>query len=488
MNTNLIFLFGFLFLISACDVSKDKVEKLPNVIFILADDMGYGDVRGLNPDSGTPTINLDLLLKQGMHFTDAHANAAVCTPTRYGLLTGRYAFRTRLKSGVLVGYDPPLLAPDRLTLGGLFSKVNYHTAAIGKWHLGLDWPKKNLDQPLLVGDQWSNPGTENVDYGGHIGGGPAERGFDYSYIIPSSLDIAPYCYISNGKLTKPITSKIDFENSQRGVFWRASDLQQDFKLEETLEHLTTVAIDYIEEQSTDKENPFFLYLPLTAPHTPWLPNEAARGKSEAGVYGDFVVQVDQSVGAIMQKLEELGIEEETLIVFTSDNGAHWTPEDKEQFAHRANHIFRGMKSDALEGGHRVPFIVRWPGNVTAGTSNSEIVSMTDMMSTFAELTNQQIETEDSNSILKLMLKEQGFNPREYTINHGINGTFAVRKGKWKLIDSKGSGGWTDNGKNAVHDMQLYDLDQDIREEHNLVDDHPELVKELKNIIDEYKNL
>jgi hypothetical protein len=178
---------------------------------ILADDMGYGDVRALNPNSGTPTTNIDQLLNEGMHFTDAHSNAAVCTPTRYGLLTGRYAFRTRLKSGVLVGYDPPLIAEERLTLGGLFSEASYNTAAIGKWHLGLDWPKKNTTLPLLDGDQWSDPGTENVDYDGQIGGGPTERGFDYSYIIPSSLDIAPYCYISNGKLTKPITSKIEFD-------------------------------------------------------------------------------------------------------------------------------------------------------------------------------------------------------------------------------------------------------------------------------------
>ena len=475
-------------LISACQPSTDKNEKLPNVIFILADDMGYGDVRALNPNSGTPTKNIDHLVNDGMHFTDAHSNAAVCTPTRYGLLTGRYAFRTRLKSGVLVGYDPPLLAPDRLTLGGLFSAANYNTACIGKWHLGLDWPKKNVAIPLLEGSQWDDPNTKNVDYNGHIGGGPTERGFDYSYIIPSSLDIAPYCYISNGKLTKPMTDKIQMENSQRGVFWRTSDLQQDFKLERTLEHLTSKALDYIDEQAKDEENPFFLYFPLTAPHTPWLPNEAARGKSEAGVYGDFVVQVDQTVGAIMQKLKDLGIEEETLIVFTSDNGAHWTPADKTKFAHRANHIFSGMKSDVWEGGHRVPFIVRWPGQVKPASKSDEIVSMTDMMATFAGLTNQLVKTEDSNNILNLLLNKDGFLPREYTIQHSINGTFAVRKGKWKLIDAKGSGGWSYNGNDAEHDLQLYDLSQDIKEQHNLVSEHPELVKELKEVIDEYKKL
>jgi arylsulfatase A len=476
---------ALIFFISACQPVGERI-KMPNVIFILADDMGYGDVRALNANSGTPTANLDQLLNEGMHFTDAHSNAAVCTPTRYGLLTGRYAFRTRLKSGVLVGYDPPLIAPDRLTLGGLFSEANYNTAAIGKWHLGLDWPKKNSAAPLLDGDQWSDPNTENVDYNGHIGGGPSERGFDYSYVIPSSLDIAPYCYISNGKLTKPITGKIKMENTERGVFWRASDLQEDFELERTLEHLTSKALDYIDEQAENEENPFFLYFPLTAPHTPWLPNENARGKSEAGVYGDFVVQVDQTIGAIMQKLKDLNIEEETLIIFSSDNGAHWTPSDKKKFAHRANYIFRGMKSDALEGGHRVPFIARWPGHIMAGSKSDEIVSMTDMMATYAALTKQSVQTEDSNNILPLLLGKDDFTPREYTIHHGINGTFAVRKGKWKLIDSKGSGGWTDNGKSAKYEMQLYDLENDIKEENNLVEKYPELVKELKGIIDEYK--
>lgn len=489
MRPKILFrLLGLLILASACQPDEVKNEKLPNVIFILADDMGYGDIEALNANAGIPTENLNRLTAQGMYFTDAHSNSAVCTPTRYGLLTGRYAFRTRLKSGVLVGYDPPLIAKDRTTLGTLFSGNNYHTACIGKWHLGLDWPKKDENQPLFTGSQWDNPNTGNVNYQGNIGGGPSERGFDYGYVIPSSLDIAPYCYIRNGKLAKPMAGKIEGQNPERGVFWRTADLQQDFELGGTLDHLTGKAIDYIDEQGRKKDQPFFLYFPLTAPHTPWLPTDEVRGKSKAGVYGDFVVQVDQTVGAVMKKLEELGIEDETLIIFSSDNGSHWTAEDKAKFPHRANYIYSGMKSDVWEGGHRVPFIARWPGKIKAGSSSDQLVSMTDLMATFSEVLGTSTQAEDSNSILKILKGEEGFKEREYTVHHSVNGVFAIRKGNWKLVDSKGSGGWTDNGKNAQFDLQLYDLSNDPQEQNNLVEKYPELVKELKEKVDEYKKL
>ncbi len=489
MRTKVLFLLIFsLSLFSGCENADKQEDKLPNVIFILADDMGYGDITALNPASGIPTANLDQLVAKGMHFTDAHSNSAVCTPTRYGLLTGRYAFRTRLKSGVLVGYDPPLIEENRTTLGTLFSENDYHTACIGKWHLGLDWPKKNDSLPLFTGSQWDNPNTENVDYAGHIGGGPSERGFDYGYIIPSSLDIAPYCYIKNGKLTKPIKGKIEGKNPERGVFWRTADIQQDFDLKGTLGHLTDKAVSYLDKQGRKKDQPFFLYFPLTAPHTPWLPTDDVKGKSQAGVYGDFVVQVDQAVGAIMKKLEELGIEEETLIIFSSDNGAHWTAEDKANFSHRANYIYSGMKSDVWEGGHRVPFIARWSGRIAAGSKSTEVVSMTDMMATFSALLNNNSKAEDSNDFLPVLLGEEGFQKREYTIHHSVDGIFAIRKGDWKLVDSKGSGGWSFNGNGAEHDLQLYNLTNDPSEKKNLLREHPEIAKELKDKLDEYKAL
>ncbi|GAB5522803.1 MAG: arylsulfatase [Roseivirga sp.] len=480
--------FLALLLVTMFSLSCTEEERMPNVIFILADDMGYGDIQALNADAGIPTENLNRLASQGMHFTDAHSNSAVCTPTRYGLLTGRYAFRTRLKSGVLVGYDPPLIAQEQTTLGSLFSDNGYHTACIGKWHLGLDWAKKNDSLPLFTGSQWDDPNTDNVDYAGKIGGGPSERGFDYGYVIPSSLDIAPYCYINNGRLTKPMNGKIAGENPERGVFWRTADIQQDFELGGTLDHLTDRAVEYIDEQGRKKDQPFFLYFPLTAPHTPWLPTAKVRGKSQAGVYGDFVVQVDQTVGAVMKKLEDLGIEDETLIIFSSDNGSHWTAEDKGKFAHRANYIYSGMKSDVWEGGHRVPFIARWPGKIKAGISSNELVSMTDLMATFSEMLGTSTQAEDSNSILKLLTGEEGFKEREYTVQHSVNGVFAIRKGHWKLVDSKGSGGWTYNGKDAQYDLQLYNLEEDPAEQNNLVEKYPELVKELKAKVDEYKKL
>lgn len=485
---SLFWVFSIGVLICSCQTSDNKARKLPNVIFILADDMGYGDITALNQNSGIPTTNLDKLVTEGMHFTDAHSNSAVCTPTRYGLLTGRYAFRTRLKSGVLVGYDPPLIDKERITLGTLFSSKGYHTACIGKWHLGLDWSRKDNSLPLFTGSQWDNPNTENVDYNGIIEGGPTTRGFDYGYIIPSSLDIAPYCYIRDGKLTKPMRGKIEGQNPERGVFWRTADIQQDFDLKGTLGHLTDRAVGYIDQQGRKKDQPFFLYFPLTAPHTPWLPTDNVKGKSKAGVYGDFVVQVDLAVGAVMKKLEELGIEEETLIIFSSDNGAHWTTDDKAKFPHRANYIYSGMKSDVWEGGHRVPFIACWPGQIEAGSKSDELVAMTDLMATYSALLSATSMAEDSNNFLPLLLNKGNFQKRDHTILHSVNGTFAIRKDEWKLIDSKGSGGWSFNGKGAKYNLQLYNLSDDPSKKNNLVNQHPEIAKELKDKLDEYKAL
>lgn len=349
-------------ILGGCTLFKKSEFKKPNIIYILADDMGYGDISALNPTCGIKTPNMDKIANEGVIFTDAHTNSAVCTPTRYGILTGRYCWRTRLKSGVLTGFDPHLIEKDRETVASMLKKHGYNTACVGKWHLGLDFEKKDESKPLITGDKWSKMYTDNVNWNGHIGGGPSERGFDYSYIIPSSLDIAPYCYINNGKLTKPMTDTIGFHMPERGVFWRYGDLQQDFDHHTTLQELTDKSVDYINKVAKNK-SPFFLYFPLTAPHTPWLPTDASKGKSEAGVYGDFVVDVDVTVGRILNALKKHGIDDNTIVIVTSDNGSHWTPSDKKKFTHRANHIYSGMKSDVLEGGHRVPFIVRWPEGI-----------------------------------------------------------------------------------------------------------------------------
>lgn len=486
---NLLFICISLAFLS-CSSNEKSDQNSPNIIYILADDMGYGDVSFLNKKSKIPTPNLDRIAREGMYFSDAHSGAAVCTPTRYGILTGRYAFRSRLKNGVLVGYDSSLIAPNRFTVGQLLKQVNYQTACIGKWHLGLDWAKQDLQKPLFGGNQWDNPNTENVDYMATIGGGPIDRGFDYSYIIPSSLDIAPYCYIENRNLTKPMTGKIEGKSEVRGVFWRTSDLQEDFKLEETLGHLTQKSVEYIQHASEEK--PFFLYFPLTAPHTPWLPVDSVRGKSNAGTYGDFVVEVDNAVGKILKALDEKNIVENTLIIFTSDNGSHWMKSDIDSFQHHANYIFSGMKSDVWEGGHRVPFLARWPEKIKPNSNSKEVICLTDLMATCAAITDQKLPEkagEDSYNILPALFNENLENPiRDYTIHHSISGKFAIRKGKWKYINTKGSGGWSQKGKEIDPNGQLYDMENDPSEKRNLIEENPDIVTELSSILKEYESL
>ncbi len=354
---------------------RNETSKEPNIVYILADDMGYGDLSSLNPESGIQTPNMDGIVKEGIYFTDAHSNSAVCTPTRYGILTGRYAWRSRLKEGVLWGYDPPLIEAGRTTVASFLKENGYTTACVGKWHLGLGWQAKNLKEPIAQyeWDRVFEKGADsNVDFSKQVSG-PNTLGFDYSYIIPASLDMTPYLYLENEKATELPTAYTEGKSQDkdgRGVFWRAGEVAPNFEFLNVLGHLTDIATDFITAQkSTDK--PFFLYFPLTAPHTPWLPTAAVNGKSNAGRYGDFVTLVDNTVGQVLQALEKSGQAENTLVIVTSDNGSNWTVKDKEQFKHRANYIFRGQKADIYEGGHRIPFIARWPGKIKPGTVSTK---------------------------------------------------------------------------------------------------------------------
>lgn len=479
-----------LFLLSNCtsDVHENK-EKKPNIIYILADDMGYGDLSSLNPDSKIPTPHMDRIVEEGIYFTDAHAPSAVCTPTRYGILTGRYCFRTPLTQGVLVGHSPSLLEPGRITVADLLKSKGYQTACIGKWHLGLDWKKLDPEKPLWEGSIWNMSNTSNVDYQATVDGGPADHGFDYSYIIPASLDIPPYVYLENEHVVDPNIHKVNGIREGRGLYWRKGDASEGFNFYQTLPHLTEKALQYIEQQ--DKKQPFFLYFPLTAPHTPWVPTEQYQNQSESGEYGDFVVQVDAMIGRILDKLDENGMSEHTLIIVTSDNGSHWKPEDIAQYSHQANFNFRGMKSDIWEGGHRVPFIARWPAQVTAGTFSNQLTVLTDLLATCADLTHSQIgynTAEDSYSILPALTGKSGNWPtRKSAILHSINGTFALRKGNWKYIEGKGSGGWSSTGKDTDPPGQLYDLANDVSENQNLYEQYPGVVKEMQQELDMYRN-
>ena len=475
----------------------EKKPSKPNIVYILADDMGYGDLSSLNPNSGIRTPQMDKIVKEGIHFTDAHSNSSVCTPTRYGILTGRYAWRSRLKTGVLWGYDPPLIEEDRETVASFLRRNGYTTACIGKWHLGLGWQPKNYNKPIAKyeWDKVFEKGDDsNVDFSKSVSG-PNELGFDYSYIIPSSLDMTPYLYLENGKAVELPTAFTEGKSEKkdgRGVFWRPGEVAPHFVFEQVLENVTEKTVSYIERQK-DSKTPFFIYFPLTAPHTPWLPSEAAKGSSNAGRYGDFVTMVDKAVGSVMEALEKAGKAENTLVIVTSDNGSHWKPEDKKNSAHRANYQFKGQKADIYEGGHRIPYIAKWPGKITRGSSSDQVMCTTDLLATLSGIVGKPLSPEageDSYNMLPAYLQTAEAPIRDYTVHHSLDGFFSIRKGKWKLTTKLGSGGFSApveiKPQKGEATGTLYDMETDISEKNNLYDQYPEVVKELSVLLKKVK--
>jgi len=447
----------------------------PNIVYILADDLGWGDMRCYNRDSAVPTPNLDRLASQGMRFTDMHSPSSVCTPTRYGILTGRYAWRSSLKKGVLWGYSPNLIEPGRMTVASMLKAQGYATCGIGKWHLGFGVREKvDYDQPLRPG--------------------PNDHGFDYFFGIPASLDMDPYVYVENDHVVEKPTAHTEGRNSPRGVFWRPGAMAPSFKIEEVLPTLANKAISYIKDRAKKPSQPFFLYLALTAPHTPWVPLPAFRGKSKAGDYGDFVAQVDDVAAQVLRALTDAGLEKNTLIIFTSDNGAHWTPEDKAKYPHLANAHWRGMKADIWDAGHRIPFLARWPGKIPAGAVSAEIGCLTDFMATAAELVGARLPAnaaEDSFSLLPVLLGRKLTKPvREAVVHHSSEGMFSIRQGEWKLCLGLGSGGFSQpkkvQPKPGEAPGQLYNLREDPEEKRNVYLEHPEIVQRLTALLQRYQ--
>jgi arylsulfatase A len=448
----------------------------PNIVIILADDMGWGDPGCYNPQSKSPTPNIDRLATQGMRFTDAHSPSSVCTPTRYGLLTGRYAWRTRLKKGVLQGYDPMLIEPGRLTIASMLKGQGYKTGAVGKWHLGF-------------GD------AKPVDYAKPLTPGPTTVGFDYFFGIPSSLDFPPYVYVENEAVTEAPSGAIADSKSQReggAGFWRGGAIAPSLKHADVLGTLTDKAVAFIERQT--KAQPFFLYVPLSAPHTPWLPLNEWHGKSGAGAYGDFVVQTDAMVGRVLQALDQAGFSENTLVIFTSDNGAPWLPEEIKRYGHAANGPWRGQKADIWEAGHRIPFIARWPGKIKAGSINDELIGLIDLPATAAAIVNAKLPqdaAEDSYNLLPALLHGQQKRPiREALAHHSNDGTFAIRQGDWKLAFGLGSHGFSEpreiKPQAGESQGQLYNLRYDPAEQNNLWLKQPDIVARLTALLEKYQ--
>lgn len=465
-----------------------STRQMPNIVFILADDLGYGDLKAFNPQAQIPTPAISRLAEHGVRFTNAHSASAVCTPSRYGILTGRYAFRSQLKKGVLGGYSPALIEDSRFTLADLVHNAGYHTGIIGKWHLGLDWNPLDPSKPpmQLKGE---DADFSNVNFAKPVLNGPNNLGFDYSYILPASLDMSPYLYLENGVVTDSPVIPVKGDRSERGIFWREGWGSKSFDIYKTLDHFTGKAQQFIREATKNKEKPFFLYVTLTAPHTPWLPAEKFKGVSKAGLYGDFVAHTDDAVGRIMATLDSLNMTENTIVIVTSDNGADWKNADRKKFPdHQANYIFRGEKSDIWEGGHHIPLIISWPGKIAGNREAKAIFCLNDFMATLAEMTQQKLPDgagPDSYNYWPLIMGKD-IAERPSIIHHSNEGMFAIRKEKWKFIDGNGSGGWSPARPDDKAPGQLYNMEADERETVNLYDQYPEIVKELKSLLDRQK--
>lgn len=472
----------------------------PNIIYILADDMGYGDMKCNNPESKIPTPNLDLLAEKGIRFTNAHAGSSVCTPSRYHILTGNYCWRTPLQAGVLWPWDRELINKEDTTVPSFLKKHGYNTACFGKWHLGWNWQTKDgeaCNKGIRIGEfggEYRHKLGENIDFTKPVGGGPTTVGFDY-YFGGDVPNFPPYTWIENDRIVDQPT-----EEKPDEMFGLAGKMAPGWKLEEEMPETVKRAIDYIQESDS---NPFFLFLSLTGPHTPIVPLKKFQGSSGAGEYGDFVVEVDSLVGDVMNALDEKGISENTMVIFTSDNGpetdfAGFTGAYKrmQDYDHASMHHFRGVKRDVWEGGHRVPYILRWPALCKGGTVCDDLISLGDLLATCADYMEDTLPRGwglDSVSFLPILKGESG--TREYAIHHAGNGIFAIRHGDWVLLDSQTPDNnhepdWFKERRGYTpHNMQgeLYNLREDVSEKNNLFDKHPEIVKKLQAILDEERN-
>jgi arylsulfatase A-like enzyme len=446
----------------------------PNILFILADDMGYGDPRCFNAESKIPTPHVDRLASQGMRFTDAHAPGSVCVPSRYGLLTGRYPFRNERNAG-----KEALIEAGRPTIATLLKQAGYDTAMFGKWHLSFDG-----------GGNF----PRDFDYSKPLRGGPADHGFDVFYGMHASLDIPPYFFIDQDRPAPPPTDQIAEHHSEgvtpiQGAFWRGGPIAPGFRHEDVLPLLTRKSVEYLRARK-GKPEPFFLYVAFIAPHTPWVPRADFRGKSGAGPYGDYAMEVDDAVGQVLAALGESGAAENTLVCFTSDNGPVWYDADVQRYGHRSAGPWRGMKGDAWEAGHHMPFIAAWPGHVPANTTCPQTICFTDMFATFASVAGQKMPeagAEDSFDLTPLLRSPSAPPVREFTIHTSSRGVTAIRAGDWKLIPSLGSGGFTVPAKvqpkKGEPAGQLYDFAQDPGEQRNVYADHPDVVQRLTAMLE-----
>ena len=460
----------------------EKFSEKPNIVLIFADDMGIDSVGALNDKLGISTPNLDLLVSQGMSFTDAHTTSAVCTPSRYGLLTGRYNWRSRLKRGIVHAWERPLIKDERLTLPEMLREKGYATQMIGKWHLGFHWPKQGGGTTEKL---------KEIDFTGSIKGGPVDHGFD-DWFGDDVPNWPPYAWRHNDQLLGEITTTAKNLNLKSVTDGPAV---ADWSLEAVLPEYAKRCSEYI-RQRANAQQPFFLYFPMPSPHTPIAPDKNWKGKSGISDYADFVMETDWAVGEVLHALDESGQAEDTLVIFTTDNGTSPRANFDELESHGVflKENWRGYKADAFEGGHRVPCVVRWPNKIVPGSRSDEIISLVDVMATIADVTNYDLpETaaEDSFSLLPILLGEPLDRPlHDAIVCHSISGQFAVRQGRWKVLFCPGSGGWSDPRDNIAKQqglppIQLYDVQSDPKETTNLWQRYPKIVDKLNAILRDY---
>jgi arylsulfatase A len=474
--------------------AADQSPLQPNIVIIYADDLGYGDVSCYNPKRGKiSTPHIDSLAKQGMRFTDAHSSSGVCSPSRYTLLTGRYHWRTRLQRGIVSLWGKPLIAKDRLTIAGLLKQQGYQTACVGKWHLGWNWPITPA-QRKYFGRTAKNAKASDKHraawkdvFSKPIGGGPTARGFD-EYFGTDVPNWPPYCYIENDRTVGIPTDFLPPRLFQNHLASQQGPALKDWSLEPTLPELGNRAAAYV-TRAAKQDKPFFLYMPLTSPHTPLAVNKEFKGKSGLGSYADLVIETDAIVGQVVKAINDTGEANNTLVIFTSDNGCapYIGVTTLEKKGHYPSGPLRGYKSDVWEGGHRVPYIVRWPGTVKPNTVNHQLIHQADFMRTFAAINNINLPDaagEDSVNLLPLF-KGSNEPVRQTAISQSMSGLLSIRSGSWKLIAGKGSGGWARGSDQQPG--QLYNLDDDLAEANNQYQSQTKQAAELTTLLKKQVN-
>jgi arylsulfatase A-like enzyme len=467
-----------------CSTGFAAEGRPPNIVVILADDFGVGDIHALYPSNKIATPNLDRLVQQGMRFTDAHSASAVCSPTRYGLLTGRYAWRTRLQEWVLACYEPPLIDARRLTLPAYLRQHVYHTACIGKWHLGWQWPGA---QPSRMDEEKHVLRTASWDFSRPLRGGPTERGFD-EYFGVDLPNYPPFTFIENDRVAILPTARYEHNSKQDPIVMSAVfagvPMAPNWRFDEILPALTERAVQYIQERAKN-DAPFFVYFAMTSPHEPVAPSKQFAGKSGIAPIADFVMETDWSAGQVVQAIDAAGIADNTIVVFTGDNGhSHYTGFERLVKAGiQPSGPYRGSKGDIWEGGHRVPFIVRWPKKIAPGGTSDQLLCLNDLFATCADILGDTLPTgaaEDSFSFLSSLLGQAAAPAgRTNLVSHSVHGEFAYREDRWKIVfKMPGADLLSSRGKPAV--VQLYNLEDDIAERKDLANQHPEIVARLTN--------